>query len=317
MRIVNVAGRLGLVAGGGIVDVATASGGRFSARVQDVYDRWSEFRAWARDADGASARPPDDAELGSPAPAPRQVFGIGLNYLDHAEESAMDAPTDSMVVFTKFPSSITGAFAEIALPAGSVDFEAELVVVIGAPAYRVSRDEAWDYVAGLTAGQDISERELQLRPPTPQFSLGKSYPGFAPMGPELVTVDEFEDRDDLELGCTLNGDPDAAVADEAHDLPGCRDHREAVRGRRAPAGRRDLHRHALGHRVGPRSQGSAPAGRRAGDDHPDHRIDAQPLRRSRAEELTGVVDRGNCSRTPSDRTGGVRPLAGATDVVPG
>lgn len=205
MRIVNVAGRLGLVAGGGIVDVATASGGRFSARVQDVYDRWSEFRAWARDADGASARPPDDAELGSPAPAPRQVFGIGLNYLDHAEESAMDAPTDSMVVFTKFPSSITGAFAEIALPAGSVDFEAELVVVIGAPAYRVSRDEAWDHVAGLTAGQDISERELQLRPPTPQFSLGKSYPGFAPMGPELVTVDEFEDRDDLELGCTLNG----------------------------------------------------------------------------------------------------------------
>jgi 2-keto-4-pentenoate hydratase/2-oxohepta-3-ene-1,7-dioic acid hydratase in catechol pathway len=205
MRIVNVAGRLGLVAGGGIVDVATASGGRFSARVQDVYDRWSEFRAWARDAGGASARPLDDAELGSPAPAPRQVFGIGLNYLDHAEESAMDAPTDSMVVFTKFPSSITGAFAEIALPAGSVDFEAELVVVIGAPAYRVSRDEAWDHVAGLTAGQDISERELQLRPPTPQFSLGKSYPGFAPMGPELVTVDEFEDRDDLELGCTLNG----------------------------------------------------------------------------------------------------------------
>jgi 2-keto-4-pentenoate hydratase/2-oxohepta-3-ene-1,7-dioic acid hydratase in catechol pathway len=133
------------------------------------------------------------------------VFGIGLNYLDHAEESAMDAPTDSMVVFTKFPSSITGAFAEIALPAGSVDFEAELVVVIGAPAHRVSRDEAWDHVAGLTAGQDISERELQLRPPTPQFSLGKSYPGFAPMGPELVTVDEFEDRDDLELGCTLNG----------------------------------------------------------------------------------------------------------------
>lgn len=117
----------------------------------------------------------------------------------------MDAPTTSMVVFTKFPASITGPDTAVALPAGSVDFEAELVVVIGRRAYQVDRAGAWDYVAGLTAGQDLSERELQLRPPTPQFSLGKSYPGFAPMGPALVTVDEFADPDDLEIGCTLNG----------------------------------------------------------------------------------------------------------------
>jgi len=69
----------------------------------------------------------------------------------------------------------------------------------------VSQADAWRHVAGLTMGQDLSERELQLRPPTPQFSLGKSFPGFSPMGPELVTVDEFDDPDDITIGCTLNG----------------------------------------------------------------------------------------------------------------
>ena len=205
MRIVNTGGRLGLLSSDGVMDVAAASEGRFSSSVQDVYDRWAEFRDWAAGADGAAAAPLDEGRLGSPAPRPRQVFAIGLNYLDHAEESAMDAPGESMVVFTKFPSSITGPFATVDLPAGSVDFEAELVVVIGAQTYQVARADAWEYVAGLTGGQDLSERELQLRPPVPQFNLGKSFPGFAPMGPELVTVDEFADPDDLAIGCTLNG----------------------------------------------------------------------------------------------------------------
>lgn len=205
MRIVNSSGRLAVLAGDGIVDVAEASDGEFGPDVQAVYDRWPRFRAWASAARIPVGRPLDGRLLGSPAPQPRQVFAIGLNYLDHAEESAMDAPTTSMVVFTKFPASITGPETAVALPAGSVDFEAELVVVIGRRAYQADRASAWDYVAGLTAGQDLSERELQLRPPTPQFSLGKSYPGFAPMGPALVTVDEFADPDDLEIGCTLNG----------------------------------------------------------------------------------------------------------------
>ncbi|WP_410575436.1 fumarylacetoacetate hydrolase family protein [Amycolatopsis sp. cmx-4-61] len=72
--------------------------------------------------------------------------------------------------------------------------------------YRVPASQAWEHVAGLTLGQDLSERELQLKPPTPQFTLGKSYPGFAPMGPQLVTADEFPDRDDIGLGCHLNGE---------------------------------------------------------------------------------------------------------------
>jgi 2-keto-4-pentenoate hydratase/2-oxohepta-3-ene-1,7-dioic acid hydratase in catechol pathway len=205
MRIVSNGNRLGLLAGGGVIDVATASDGRFSPSVQDVYQRWAEFRDWAAGADPSAAQPLDQSQLGPPAPQPRQVFAIGLNYLDHAQESAMDAPSDSMVVFTKFPSAITGPFATVSLPDGSVDYESELVVVIGEPAYQVPRAAAWGHVAGLTAGQDLSERELQLRPPTPQFSLGKSFPGFAPMGPELVTADEFANPDDLAIGCTLNG----------------------------------------------------------------------------------------------------------------
>ncbi|MEC3974468.1 fumarylacetoacetate hydrolase family protein [Amycolatopsis sp. H20-H5] len=143
--------------------------------------------------------------LGAPAPRPRQVFAIGLNYREHAAESGMDLPT-SPVVFTKFPSSITGPASVVSLPAGSVDFETELVVVLGRDAYRVPTAAAWDHVAGLTVGQDLSERQLQLKPPVPQFNLGKSFPGFAPMGPVLVTVDEFADPDDLEIGCLLNGE---------------------------------------------------------------------------------------------------------------
>jgi 2,4-didehydro-3-deoxy-L-rhamnonate hydrolase len=205
MRIVNVGGRLGLLTGDGVIDVAEASNGLFSPDVQAVYECWSQFRAWAAGVDTSSARPLDGLRLGSPAPRPRQVFAIGLNYLDHAEEAGADASTDNMVVFTKFPSSITGPDAEVELPAGSVDFEAELVVVLGKPAHRITAEQAWDCVAGLTVGQDLSERETQLRPPTPQFSLGKSFPGFAPMGPHLVSADEFENPDDLEIGCTLNG----------------------------------------------------------------------------------------------------------------
>lgn len=206
MRIVNANGRLGLIIGSAVVDVATASDDRFGSAVQDVYARWAEFRSWAAGvAETTVTQPVDEQSYGPPVPAPPQVFAIGLNYLDHAAESAMDVPSDGMMVFTKFPSSIAGAHADIEVPPGSVDFEAELVVVIGEPAYRVSVDDAWDYVAGLTVGQDISERELQLRPPNPQFSLGKSFPGFSPMGPALVTPDELDDRDDLEIGCTLNG----------------------------------------------------------------------------------------------------------------
>ncbi len=89
------------------------------------------------------------------------------------------------------------------LACATVVWEVELVVAIGRRAYEVSETMAWDHVAGLMVGQDLSERVLQLAGPAPQFSLGKSYPGFAPLGPWLVTPDAVDNPDDLELGCRL------------------------------------------------------------------------------------------------------------------
>jgi 2-keto-4-pentenoate hydratase/2-oxohepta-3-ene-1,7-dioic acid hydratase in catechol pathway len=105
-------------------------------------------------------------------------------------------------------SAFSGAYSSVVLPRdGNVDWECELVVVIGRESHRVEVERGWSHVAGLTVGQDISERKLQRAGPIPQFSLGKSFPGFAPQGPVLVTPDELDNRDDLAIGCDVNGEP--------------------------------------------------------------------------------------------------------------
>jgi len=208
MRIANLSGRLVLLVEGNAVDVERASGGTFSADPQAVYARWEEFSAWAA---GAADLPEGTGfaatDLGSPAPAPRQVLAIGLNYRDHAAESGFAVPENLPPVFTKYTTSISGPVTEVRLPKdGHTDWEVELVAVIGREAYQVAEGDAWSHVAGLAAGQDISERITQLVGPAPQFSLGKSFPGFAPIGPWLVSPDEFENPDDLELSCAINGE---------------------------------------------------------------------------------------------------------------
>jgi len=216
VRIGNLDGRLVISTADGVLDVERGSGGRFGSDPDDIYDRWAEFTAWAAETgaagSGAAAmgrfevEPFDVALLDAPSPAPRQSFGIGLNYRDHVSESGFDVP-EHPSVFTKFPSCITGPHGEIELPPGGhTDWEVELVAVIGARAYQVAAEDAWSYVAGLTVGQDVSERITQLAGSPPQFSVGKSFPRFGPTGPWLVTVDEFADPDDLELGCTINGE---------------------------------------------------------------------------------------------------------------
>lgn len=204
MRLGNVAGRSHIVVDGGVVDVAVASAGRFPADPVELLERWTDFRGWAAGASLVDAVPVDVADLGAPVPRPRQVFAIGMNYTDHANETGLGLPAVPST-FTKFPTCITGPLAEVALPPGDVDWEVELVVVLGQTASQVPAERAWDFVAGVCVGQDLSERRRQLIPPSPQFSLGKSHPGFGPTGPFLVTPDELEDPDDLALGCTLNG----------------------------------------------------------------------------------------------------------------
>lgn len=207
MRIGNLSGRLALFVEAGAVDVEKASGGRFGPDPQSVYEAWDEFVAWAGSADLSETIPFDPAELGAPTPAPAQVFAIGLNYVDHAAESDFAVPDGFPPVFTKFRTALSGPRTSVVLPdGGHVDWEVELVVVIGRRAEHVAAADALSYVAGFTAGQDISERVTQLSGPAPQFSLGKSFPGFAPMGPWIVSVDEFEDPDDLELTCAVDGE---------------------------------------------------------------------------------------------------------------
>jgi 2-keto-4-pentenoate hydratase/2-oxohepta-3-ene-1,7-dioic acid hydratase in catechol pathway len=207
MRIATVSQRLCLMVDGGAIDVQAASDGRFEADPAAIYPRWQEFTQWAATTARAEPVAFTPESLGSPSPAPRQVFGIGLNYSEHVAESGFANPVTSPLVFTKFASCITGPQGEITLPPGGhTDWEVELVVIIGRAAARVPAAASWSYVAGLSVGQDVSERILQMATTPPQFSLGKSYPGFGPVGPCLVTLDEFDDPDDLELGCFVNGE---------------------------------------------------------------------------------------------------------------
>jgi 2-keto-4-pentenoate hydratase/2-oxohepta-3-ene-1,7-dioic acid hydratase in catechol pathway len=205
MRLLNSGGRLKIVAATGLVDVEEASGGEFSHDPQAVYQRWEAFREWAERLGAGSGEVTDLSNLDAPAPRPAQVFAIGLNYVDHAGESGFDVPDEPMV-FTKFLSSFTGPSGEIVLPPGNVDWEVEMVVVMGRTARNIAEQDAWSYVAGLTVGQDLSERAAQMRGPAPRFSLAKSHPGFTPMGAIMVTVDEFEDPDDLAVECRINGE---------------------------------------------------------------------------------------------------------------
>lgn len=213
MRIANLDNRAVLVIGPAgaerAIDIATASGGRFAPEVPALYPVWDEFVSWAGafDASTADSVAIDRAKLGAPSPLPRQVFAIGLNYGEHAAESGFETPTDLPPVFAKFVSSFSGPDTTVVIPhGGNVDWETELVAVIGRAASRVDEASGWSHVAGLTAGQDISERISQLRGPAAQFGLGKSFAGFSPQGPWLVTPDEFDNPDDIELGCTLDGE---------------------------------------------------------------------------------------------------------------
>ncbi|PKH38979.1 2-keto-4-pentenoate hydratase/2-oxohepta-3-ene-1,7-dioic acid hydratase (catechol pathway) [Nocardioides alpinus] len=230
MQLANVDGHAVLittVTGTGVIhgiDVAEASAGKFGPGLPALYEDWDGFHAWADTLDTTDQQPVlvTRDQLGSPSPAPRQIVAIGLNYRSHAAESGFEPPTGLPPTFTKFVTSLTGPDTEIVLPpGGKTDWEVELVVVIGRSASGVDEADAWGHVAGLTIGQDISERVTQLAGPAPQFSIGKSFPGFAPVGPWLVTVDAVPDRDDLALGCAVNGETvqDGRTSDLIQSVP--------------------------------------------------------------------------------------------------
>ncbi|MCP5025734.1 MAG: fumarylacetoacetate hydrolase family protein [Actinomycetia bacterium] len=161
-----------------------------------------------RAADGLAAATPDGALAGAaldaPVPAPRNSFGVGLNYRSHATESNMDLP-EKPLVFSKFPSCIVGPTADVELNSKTGDWEVELVVVIGEGGRDIPAGKAWDHVLGLMVGQDISDRALQFAAKPPHFDLGKSRDTYGPIGPVLVSIDSFADPADLAITCDING----------------------------------------------------------------------------------------------------------------
>lgn len=210
MRLANVNGRaVILTADGHGLDVATASEGKFGPSLPDVYYDWDGFLAWSAEVptDPAAEVAFNKTDLECPSPSPRQIIAIGLNYQAHAAESGFEAPDRLPPTFTKFVSALAGPFTTVVLPPdGNTDWEVELVVVMGRTTKDVNETDAWECVAGLTVGQDLSERVSQLAGPAPQFSLGKSFPNFAPVGPWLVTPDSVPNKDDLALTCAINGE---------------------------------------------------------------------------------------------------------------
>jgi 2,4-diketo-3-deoxy-L-fuconate hydrolase len=200
MRLANLGGRAVLVVDGGAVDVERLTHGKFGPSARSVLDHWDEFRAAVSGVllDEVERTPYELSDLGPPVPEPRQIFAVGLNYADHAAEASLPSP-EFPVIFTKFQSSLSGPATAVSLPTAGVDYEAEMVAVIGKEAHQVAEDDGWSYVAGLMVGQDLSEREVQRRGPAAQFSMGKSFVGFSPCGPALVSLDEVPYPDDLAI----------------------------------------------------------------------------------------------------------------------
>jgi 2,4-diketo-3-deoxy-L-fuconate hydrolase len=135
MRVANADGQAVLVVDDGIVDIATASGGALPTDAQLLYERWDDVRALADRVQGPE-QPFELSALQAPVPRPRQVFAIGMNYAAHAAEAGVEAP-EFPPTFTKFPTCLTGPDAAVALPSAFVDWEVELVAVIGSAAYEV------------------------------------------------------------------------------------------------------------------------------------------------------------------------------------
>lgn len=153
-----------------------------------------------------------EVHLGPPVPDPGKILCIGLNYLDHQQESAAGGVSAAQelprfpLVFNKFSTSLIGDGEEIVPPAATsqLDFESELAVVIGKTARDVTLENAMDHVAGYSVMNDVSARDLQLR--SPQWAIGKGFDKSAPFGPALVLVDEIPDPQNLAIEGRLNGE---------------------------------------------------------------------------------------------------------------
>lgn len=220
-RLANIGDRAALVADDRHHDLEELSEGRLGPNPMDALAQPELLSELTVDLGG---RRPNgmlaDAVLGPPVPRPQKSFGIGLNYRAHAAEGGVEPP-ESPLVFTKFPSCLVGPTADVEMRSDGCDYEGELVVVIGGGGHDIAPEDAWDHVAGLTVGQDISDRPAQFAAQPPHFDLGKSFDTFRPIGPVVVSVDDLPDRDALHIITEVNGEvrQDGTTADLIFDIP--------------------------------------------------------------------------------------------------
>jgi 2-keto-4-pentenoate hydratase/2-oxohepta-3-ene-1,7-dioic acid hydratase in catechol pathway len=211
MRWVTVASEEGPracgVLQGDYIDV-NAANPEMPATVRELLELGAEWqrKAWASLPRGVVRHNPANVKLLAPVPDARKIICIGLNYRDHAAESGVPVPAEP-VLFSKYSTALIGHGAPIVLPKVSqeVDYEAELVVVIGRKGRHISRDRAFEYVGGYAVGHDVSARDWQLNKPGKQWMAGKTFDTFAPVGPELVTPDEVPEPQNLGIRLRLNG----------------------------------------------------------------------------------------------------------------
>jgi 2-keto-4-pentenoate hydratase/2-oxohepta-3-ene-1,7-dioic acid hydratase in catechol pathway len=191
--------RPGLVTGSGIIDLSAEG---FKDSIAFMAAPVSVQAAVAK---SKATLPMDGIKLLAPVPAPPRIFGIGVNYAEHSAESGtpmQKVPT----VFIVLSSAVVGPDENVILPKASAmpDYEAELAVVIGKPGYQIPASAAMEHVFGYTIMNDVSARDVQRA--TSQFSLGKSFPTFAPMGPWVVSKDEIADPHALSISMTIGGE---------------------------------------------------------------------------------------------------------------
>mgnify|MGYP001307081202 FL=1 len=215
-KLANIEGRAALVDGENYYDLETISNGKFN---NDTSNALTNLVGLSELSEDLSKSEPTgllhDVKIDAPISAPKNCYAVGLNYRNHAEEAGMDIPSVPMV-FTKHTTCLVGPNSTIEMRSDHVDYEAELVVVIGQPGKDILKDNAWNHVAGLCVGQDISDRTVQFSSKPPQFNLGKSFDTFGPMGPYLVSPDSLQNKESLQIECKVN--QEVRQKDNTNDL---------------------------------------------------------------------------------------------------
>lgn len=207
--LVNGKAKAAVLVGDRYVDLQ-ATEERLPSSVRELLDGGAEGLALAKSAaekPNAVSYPAKEVKILPPIPDPRKIVCLGLNYKDHAAEQGVPLPQNP-VLFSKYATALIGTGDSIVLPAVSqeVDFEAELVIVVGKRGRHISASEALSHVAGYMVGHDVSARDWQLKKDGKQWMVGKTFDTFAPTGPHLVTADEVGNAEDLGIRLRLNGE---------------------------------------------------------------------------------------------------------------